>query len=107
VVYVVGEDVLSLDIAFIDRSWNYIMRNIGLIHCKEGTTGEEVARAIRPALEKHNLIHRIYAYVKDQGSNLKTTAMALSNAVEMETNVLCAALGITQPFSGKCCNLSV
>ena len=83
VVYVSGEDVLSLDIAFIDRSWNYIMRNIGLIHCKEGTSGAEVARAIRLALEKNNLIHRIYAYVKDQGSNLKSTTMALSNIVEM------------------------
>jgi len=59
--------VLSLDVAFIDRSWNYVVKNVGIIHCNEGTTGEQVGRAIRPVLEKHQLTNRIYAYVKDQG----------------------------------------
>jgi len=37
-----GEDVLSLDIAFIDRSWNFVVKKVGIIHCKEGTAGEQV-----------------------------------------------------------------
>ena len=62
-----GEDVLTLDVAFIDRSWNYIVKNLGVIHCKEGTSGDHVAAALRPTLDMHNLKERVYAYVKDQG----------------------------------------
>jgi hypothetical protein len=95
-----GEDVLSLDVAFIDSSWNYNVWNLGLVHCKEGTTGAQVANAIRPSLDQHNLRHRVYAYVKDQGSNLKTTAQALSASFDLTTNVCCKAIGQAKPFAG-------
>ena len=51
-----GEDVLSLDIAYIDNSWTYQVRNIGIVHCKEGTSGEQVAKYVLPALERHGLV---------------------------------------------------
>jgi hypothetical protein len=95
-----GEDVLSLDVSFIDRSWTYRVFNIGLVHCKEGTSGAQVADAIRPALDKHELRGRIFAYVKDQGSNLKTTAQALSRGFDMSENVCCKAIGQSKPFVG-------
>ena len=97
-----GEDVLSLDIAFIDRDWKFCTRNVGIVHCKEGTNGEQVAAAIKPALTKHKLMDKIYAYVKDSGSNLKTTATALSDGVEGSANVQCHALGFSKPFAGDC-----
>ena len=78
--------MLSLDVAFIDCSWNYIVNNLGVIHCKEGTSGEQVAAALRPTLDRHKLKERVYAYVKDQGSNLKTTTTALSNSLEVSMN---------------------
>ena len=61
-----------------------------------------MAAAIRPSLDKHHLRDRIYAYVKDQGSKLKTTAQALSASFEMSTNVCCKAIGQSKPFAGRC-----
>ena len=98
---IAGEDVLSLDVAFIDRSWNYIVKNLGVIHCKEGTSGDQVAAALRPTLDRHKLKERVYAYVKDQGSNLKTTAKTLSNSLEVSMNVCCRALGQSKPYAGN------
>ena len=57
----VGEDVLSLDACYIDANWKFCTKNVGIIHCKEGTTGAQVAGAIRPSLEKHKLTSRVYA----------------------------------------------
>ena len=99
-----GEDVLSLDIAYIDNSWTNQVRNIGIVHCKEGTSGEQVAKYVLPALERHGLVGKVYAYVKDQGSNLKTTAQALSNALSTsDSRVSCTAIGLPKPYSGECC----
>ena len=97
-----GEDVLSLDIAYIDNAWTYQVRNIGIIHCKEGTSGEQVAKYVLPALEHHGLVGKVYAYVKDQGSNLKTTAQALSNTFTSgDSRVSCRAIGLPKPYNGK------
>ena len=94
--------MLSLDIAYIDSAWTYQVRNIGIVHCKEGTTGEQVAKYVLPALERHGLVDKVYAYVKDQGSNLKTTAQALSNAFSTtDSRVSCRAIGLLKPYSGE------
>ena len=99
----IGEDVLSMDIAYIDSEWEYCVKNVGLIHCKQGTSGEEVAKVVLPALNRHGLVSKVYAYVKDQGSNLKTTARALSNAFNPdEMRVGCPAIGLSSPYSGRC-----
>ena len=91
----VGEDVLSLDACYIDVNWKFCTKNVGIIHCKEGTTGAQVAVvAIRPALENHKLTSWVYAYCKYQGSNLKTTATVLSNGLSAELPVCCSALGV-------------
>ena len=94
--------MLSLDIAYIDNAWTYQVRNIGIVHCKEGTTGEQVAKLVLPALERHGLVGKVYAYVKDQGSNLKTTAQVLSNAFSTaDSRVSCTAIGLPKPYSGE------
>ena len=33
---IAGEDVLSLDVAFIDRSWNYIVKTLGSSTARRG-----------------------------------------------------------------------
>lgn len=58
---------MRMSITFIDMSWKYVVKNEGLIRCKEGTRGDEVAAAIRQALEKHNFVHKVYSSVKDLG----------------------------------------
>ena len=94
--------MLSLDIAYIDNSWTYQARNIGIVHCKEGTSGEQVAKYVLPALERHGLVDKVYAYVKDQGSNLRTTAQALSNALSTtDSTVCCKAIGLPKPYTGE------
>lgn len=106
---------MSLDFSYITTSFELCYVNLGLIHCKEGTSGEKVAASIAPTLLKHNVVKRVYAYVKDQGSNLKTTASALSEGVEDIPGVGCEALGLNNPFAADCmahalngaCNKSV
>jgi hypothetical protein len=93
---------MSLDFSFITASFELCYVNLGLIHCKEGTSGDKVAAAIAPALGKHEVLKRVYAYVKDQGSNLKTTAAALSEGLEDTPGVCCEALGLDNPFAADC-----
>ena len=94
--------MFSLDIAYIDNAWTYQVRNIGIVHCKEGTSGEHVAKYVLPALERHGLVGKVYAYVKDQGSNLKTTAQALSNTFSTtDSRVSCTSIGLPKPYNGE------
>ena len=106
---------MSLDYSYITASFEMCYVNLGLIHCKEGTSGDKVAASIAPTLVKHNVVNRVYAYVKDQGSNLKTTAAALTEGVEDVQGVGCEVLGLNNPFAADCmahalngaCNKSV
>ena len=110
--------MLSLDISFIDTNWQFTSRNVGVIECKEGTTGDKVAKYLKPALESHGLLTRLYLYVKDGGSNLRTTATALSGGVASTARdgwACCEALEMLRPYEGDCmahavngaCNKSV
>ena len=52
-----------------------------------------------PTLQRQGIVDKVYAYVKDQVTDLTTTADALSNAFETSTTVGCKATGLLQPFS--------
>ena len=70
-------------------------------NCSKGTTGN-ITGALRPTLEQHKLLHRIYAYVVDKGGNLKTTTTTLSNGLEYSCTLGCTSLGITTPYKWHC-----
>lgn len=96
-----GEDVLSMDAFFITPGWEWRSVHVGLVHCKDGTTGATLAADMKPLLAKFSLMDRIFAYVKDQGSNLKRAAAVLSDGVN-DTGVSCDAVDRKAPYAGDC-----
>jgi hypothetical protein len=51
---------------------------------------------VKPLLEQFKLQNKVIAYVKDEGSNLKTLEKALTDSIS------CTAIGLKQPYSGVC-----
>jgi hypothetical protein len=60
------------------------------------TLGIALAEVVKPLLEQFKLQNKIIAYVKDEGSNLRTLERALTDSIS------CAAIGLKKPYSGVC-----
>ena len=92
-----GEDVMSLDGHCITPEWEFFTFHIDLVNCSEGTSGESLAQQILPSFTAYGLEHKLYAYNKDQGGNLRTAAEAMANG-----EVFCKALGTLRPHETDC-----
>ncbi len=61
------------------------------------TFGQVVAKDLIELWGKYNLRKKIIAYVKDEGSNLKTSMITTLKSVEN-----CNILGLQENFQGSC-----
>ena len=92
------EDNLSVDIHFIDKQWQWHHKHIGIISCKDSSTGEEIAPRIKTILEEYDLLYRVAAVVKDGGGNLATATVVLAK----QGLTGCRALGAWVPHVTLC-----
>jgi hypothetical protein len=96
------EDVLALEAHFITIDWEWKHVHLGLINCDKGTTGVQIAKQLSPILVKFGISDRVFCYIKDQGSDLHTTAQVLSNGIQGCTVVQCKLFSRKSPFSSDC-----
>jgi len=68
---------------------------IGLLKAIE-TTWQALAKKLTKLLDKYGLRKRLVAYVKDEGSNLKTMIVALKSTIS------CEYFGLEESFQDTC-----
>ena len=67
-----ADDVISLDVHFITTDWRFVHKHIALIACNGKTNGAVIARKIKAALQRFDLLGKLFATTFDGGSNLRT-----------------------------------
>jgi hypothetical protein len=90
-----GYDTFAAVVNFVDKSWVPQHVTMGLFDAPT-TSGIALAEIVKPLLEQFKLQTKVIAYVKDEGSNLKTLERALS------ANISCDVLGLQDPYAGVC-----
>lgn len=93
-----SEDNLSMDIHFIDSTWVWRHHHIGIISCKDSSSGEDIAPRMEPALKAYGLTSRVIAVVKDGGGNLSTATRVLVR----QGLCCCTALNLIAPYITLC-----
>jgi hypothetical protein len=93
-----SEDNLSMDIHVIDRTWVWRHHHIGIISCKDSSSGEDIAPRMEPALKAYGLTSRVIVVVKDGGGNLSTATRVLVR----QGMCRCTALNLTAPYITLC-----
>jgi hypothetical protein len=78
-----AHDVFALVISFLNEEWKPQHITIRLFEANE-TIGQVMARNLIELLDQYNLRKKIVAYVKDEGANLNTMAIALKFVVNYE-----------------------
>jgi hypothetical protein len=76
-------DVFALLINFLNNDWQPKHVTIGLFETIE-TTGQALAKSLTKLLEKHGLMKKIVACIKDEGSNFNPMNVALKCVVNCE-----------------------
>ncbi len=77
-----SEDVFALIAHFIDPdTWKAKHLSLGMVRA-EKTDGGYLAEQLLAKLKEHNLVGKVIAYVKDQGSNLNTCTDSLEEALK-------------------------
>lgn len=90
-----GYDTFAAVVNFVDKSWVPQHVTMGLFDAPT-TSGIALAEIVKPLLEQFKLQTKVIAYVKDEGSNLKTLERALS------ANISCDVLGLQDPYASVC-----
>jgi len=78
-----GIGTFSLVINYLFETWEPMHGTIGLFEVNE-TTNSCMAQQLQSLLEKFGLIHRVLAFVKDEGNNLVSMATTLCSFVDCE-----------------------
>jgi len=90
-----GMDTFALVINYLNESWMPQHFTIGLFEVHE-TIGLSMANQLCSLLEKYDLMHRMIAFVKDEGSNLMSMAIALHSIF------YCRPLKLQWDYEGTC-----
>jgi hypothetical protein len=80
---------------FLSTNWEPKHIIVGLFEAND-TSGFAMVMKLKHILDKFALTHKIVAYVKDKGFNLRTCVQALKVVVS------CGHLNTTEPFDGYC-----
>jgi hypothetical protein len=90
-----GYDTFAVVVNFVDKSWVPQHVTMGLFGAPK-TSGFALTEVVKPLLEQFKLQNKVIAYVKDEGSNLRTLERALTDSIS------CATIGLKQPYSRVC-----
>lgn len=71
-----GVDTFALVINYLDESWTPRHVIVGLFAVYE-TTSNAMTLQLQALLENFGLIHRVIAFVEDEGNNLASMAITL------------------------------
>ncbi len=88
-------DTFALVINYLNECWMPQHVIIGLFEVHE-TTRLSMAGQLRSLLEKHDLMHRMITFVKDEGNNLMSMATTLCSIVD------CHLLKLQRVCEGMC-----
>ncbi|KAK3249447.1 hypothetical protein CYMTET_41121 [Cymbomonas tetramitiformis] len=75
------DEIFSVTATWTTRDWVHGHCSLGLVKMNNGTSGVEIAKCLASLLSKHKLSDKVVAYVKDDGKNLHTCAIALDGIV--------------------------
>ena len=66
------DDILSVDLHYIDERWSWRHVHLGLVAMNGQTRGVVVANKLKEIFDDYKLMGRLYAMVFDGGANLST-----------------------------------
>ena len=85
------EGIFDLILHGIDKNFKKHQLHLRMLECGS-TRGVDLAGVLKPELEKHGLLHKLLACVKDGGSNLRTCTSVLRTVTD------CRPMGIEHCF---------
>jgi hypothetical protein len=88
-------DTFAAVVNFVDKSWVPQHVTMGLFDASK-TSGVALAEIVKPLLRKFKLESKVIAYLKDEGSNLRSLEKALIDSIS------CTVIGLKDPYAGVC-----
>jgi hypothetical protein len=91
----VGFEIVAIVVSFINTSWEPYHVTIGIFEV-HNIASATMANQVKSLLDSFDLIDKVIAYVKDEGSNLNTLTSALTSIVS------CSTFQLACPFVRSC-----
>jgi len=79
-------EIFALVINFLNESWSLIDVYVGLFEVDE-TNGKNMVVQFESLFSHFGLMHRVIAFVKNEGNNLNTMAIALRSIIIYQPNL--------------------